>query len=55
MAFPEDDPTPAERAAIKKLLVSFKRFWNSQIQSTEDVKADQVIDAFVELVRESEE
>lgn len=52
---PMPDPTPAEREAFRKILINAKRFWNEQSVVKEDKAAEQLIDAIVELVKESEE
>jgi hypothetical protein len=54
MAFPDDPPSLAERQAIRRALVAFKRFWNASSEADEDQQVQNLIDAITELVKESE-
>lgn len=52
MSFP-DEISAAEKAALKRLLIRLKRFWNST--TDEDGNADKLINAFIDFGKKTEE
>jgi len=54
MAFPES-MTAAERQAVKRVLLKIKRVWNAAPETAdEDIQVDRLVDAVIELARETE-